>query len=92
MNNNVRDLVSDLKDMNYDNGDLNARVGILRNFVDDEDVKSAENNIPYHTPSIDTDTIRKIFNWGMCPRARQIMEKREAEKNNDAGSDGRTEG
>ena len=85
MNNNVYEMVLDLKNTCYDNGDTNARLGVLHNFVDAEDINSAEKD--YRNSSIDTDTIRMIFGWGKSPRAIQIRERREAEKNNDAGTD-----
>ena len=91
MTDNIKNLVDDLTSANYDLGAISARVDTLHKFVDGEDTMSAENNSPYHTPSIDTNAIRMIFGWNECYEAIKIRRQREAKEKDDAGSDGRTE-
>jgi len=92
MNNNIKCMVDDLANTNYNLGAISARVDALHKFVDTEDTRSAESNSMYHTPSIDTNAIRMIFGWDECYDAIKIRREREAREKEDAGADDRAEG
>ena len=77
MEDNIRNLIKELTNITYENGSINARIKVLHNLLDGEEVRCAERG---YSPNIDTEVIRSIFGWSECHEARGIRQRKEAEK------------
>lgn len=64
----------------YENGTLYAQIDMLRRVVDREDIDTAERGYTSKIASVNTDIIRDIFGWNVCHEAREVRERKEAEK------------
>ena len=77
MDDDIRSLIDDLTNTNYENGKINAQIDVLHNLLDREEVRCAERG---YSAVIDTKVIRSIFGWSECHEVREIRQRKEAEK------------
>ena len=77
MDDNIKSLIDDLNNAQYDIGQMSAKISTLHNLVDDEEFSTAERGYP--SSAISSVWIRRIFGWGENPKVKQIRDAREAE-------------
>jgi len=77
MDDDIRSLIDDLINTNYENGKINALINVLHHLLDREEVRCAERG---YSPDIDTEVIRSIFGWSECQEVREIRQRKEADK------------
>lgn len=80
MNDNTMNIMEKHLNTVYENGMMDAQIGMLHSVVDREDIDNASHGYAEGLADIKTEVIRDIFGWELCYEAREVRRRREAEK------------